>query len=153
MPLDLSKVKRFYVRDGKKYAEMVESPLGRYVEYEELAEAEKSIAELEARPLVCECGQDEQCAQARRIIELEAELLSTEESLEAQQKKYEDCPHSKLGDPPDCGCSYDHISDVCSLHAPDLKNAQKRIAELEKELHEMTVDRNLWQNEAKGYEF
>ena len=73
-------------------------------------------------------------AQALRIAELEATLGSCEESLAAQEKKYEDCPHPKPTEYWSCGCSYDKSSDVCALHAPQLKEARKRIAELEPQL-------------------
>lgn len=72
-------------------------------------------------------------ADAARIAELEAQQKSSDESLAAQEKKYADCPHPKGEQYWPCGCSYDKPSDVCAIHAPQLREALMRIATLERE--------------------
>jgi hypothetical protein len=63
-----------------------------------------------------------------RIAELEGDLQSSESSLEAQRAKFDGCPHSSEQQ---CGCSYDDPTHVCSIHAPQLQKALKKMAKLE----------------------
>lgn len=69
-----------------------------------------------------------------QLAQAQEEIKSLEESLEAQSKKFEGCPHPKpvdsYGDPIACGCSYDKASDVCAVHAPLLREAQEKIQRL-----------------------
>lgn len=80
------------------------------------------------------CG--ELCAAKDRIAALEKELASSDAMLEAQQIKFEGCPHS----PVTCACSHDAPSDVCAMHAPQLTKALDRIAELESALAKARED-------------
>jgi hypothetical protein len=73
-------------------------------------------------------------AKDAEIEELKRELSSAEESLAAQEKKFEDCPHPKGPEYWPCGCSYDKPSHVCAVHAPQLKAAQAEIASLKAQL-------------------
>jgi hypothetical protein len=66
----------------------------------------------------------------QEVAQLKTALQSATESLLAQEKKYEDCPHPKGPEYWPCACSYDNINDVCCVHAPQLKIAQNEIAEL-----------------------
>ena len=65
-----------------------------------------------------------------QLAEKDKEILLLEESLAAQEKKYEDCPHPKGEEYWPCGCSYDKPSHVCMVHAPQLKKAVAEIDEL-----------------------
>jgi hypothetical protein len=71
--------------------------------------------------------------------ELEAEKASLQSALDAQTAKFEGCPHSQLGDAAVCGCSYDKPSDVCALHAPQLRKALEENARLEAEVERLTA--------------
>jgi hypothetical protein len=78
-----------------------------------------------------------------RIKNLEQEKKEADESYEAVWKKFEDCPHKPINSTPGigvvdlCGCSLDRIGDVCAVHAPALRGAQKRIAALEAQVRQL----------------
>lgn len=74
-----------------------------------------------------------------KVRELELEIKSGDEMYEAQQEKYEGCPHKPIsGEANECGCSFDNIGDVCGLHSPALRKSQERVRELEQALREIT---------------
>jgi hypothetical protein len=74
----------------------------------------------------------------REVEWLQKDLTSTEESHEAQLIKYEGCPHEILVGH-SCACSYDHVSHVCAVHAPQLEKSQALIAELESKVEALTA--------------
>lgn len=105
---------------------------------EELSAARLKIEQLEAQ-----------------VAKLKADLASTEESLEAQQAKYDGCPHKPIerigGDLCDtCGCSLDRIGDVCCLHAPALDKAQAQVARLRQEI-DLRVEQGAALNQDKEH--
>ena len=75
-------------------------------------------------------------ADAARIAELEAAQKASDETIQALERKYADCPHPKGEQYWGCACSYDKPLDVCDLHAPLLRDALAKIAELEAALRE-----------------
>lgn len=61
---------------------------------------------------------------------LKHELASANEKIDALHLKFDGCPHTVAldvgkDDVLTCGCSYDHPSDVCAFHAPQLAEAQR----------------------------
>ena len=84
---------------------------------------------------VCLNHAPETASQSERIARLEAENrtlreenASLEQSLEAQAKKFEGCPHSFGGSYDHCcACSYDRPDDVCAAHAPLVKSLRAQL--------------------------
>ena len=60
------------------------------------------------------------------VARLKRQLASAEEIAEALHAKFDRCPHPKHI----CGCSFDRPSDVCALHAPQLRKALEEIERL-----------------------
>jgi hypothetical protein len=76
------------------------------------------------------------------LIRLRAENERLERDWEALHAKFDGCPHSQMGEGFLCGCSYDSPSDVCAFHAPQLRKAQERIADLEAQVAALTMPRH-----------
>lgn len=110
---------------------------------EELGVAEAKVAELEQEiELRIEQGaalnidkenfKAKVAEQAATLAKLETEIKSGDEICDALTAKYAECPHHPISDykkgvSGECGCSYDHIGDVCGLHSPALKAAQETV--------------------------
>ena len=103
------------------------------------AEIERLKAELKKRkaPLTWEQYEAERVLAFREraltaeaaLESLKRDLESTDEALEAQVIKYENCPHEMVVGVT-CACSHDAPSDVCSVHAPQLRKAQEEVESL-----------------------
>lgn len=92
------------------------------------------------RKAMTDPAQSEVIALRAKVVKLEAEHESLELALAAQEKKYEDCPHPKGEQYWPCGCSYDRPSDVCMVHAPQLKAATQENAELRAQVERLKAE-------------
>jgi hypothetical protein len=65
-------------------------------------------------------------------------LEQRDAELAALEAKFDSCPHvdpeCKL-----CGCSYDKPSDVCAVHAPQLREALEQIAALKQQVERLSA--------------
>lgn len=111
-------------------AEMPEDLKGRYIE---LTLWDKGP--LNDMQMPHQCSLREEAKYIERIAKLEQQVAEQEAANEALYAKYEGCPHEmEVG--VTCGCSLDRPSDVCAVHAPQLRKAQQQITEQQK-----TIDR------------
>jgi hypothetical protein len=91
------------------------------------------------------------------IEKLKADAASSDEAMEAQFRKFEECPHTVAFNKDGsslCGCSFDRPGDVCAHHAPALRDAQRdltaarlRIERLEDVLRKIVA----WEMPASGH--
>ena len=82
----------------------------------------------------CRCDECELERAKNKVSALEARVKELEQANEALVKKYADCPHPKGEQYWPCACSYEKASDVCAVHAPQLKAALARVKELEEQV-------------------
>ena len=96
-----------------------------------LLKAERDISDL----------QEQNQSLQQQVEALQAELKSSDEMYEAQQLKFEGCPHQPYHGA--CGCSYDAVGDTCAVHAPALRVAQQQVTRLTAALEQIpkAIDR------------